>query len=186
MGSVESFVLGVIITIVVAVLAPFSTGPIQRWWATRTKKQSLRTIEILEHDYAIVEEYHNEPLNLLRFLGMRILLLTLLWIGQSLLDVLIGFVINGFNVASLEFSYYTLYPINTNAVSDWGSAIGSLVDAVLLGILFRVGIRSYRIARNVANFEQYKIKISNEIAVIREKYSSADDAQEQRAGSADT
>jgi hypothetical protein len=183
MGTVESFVLGVIITIVVAVIAPLTTGPIQRWWAARSKKQANHTIKSLESSYSLVRTYHDEPQKLLRFVGMRILLLTILWIGQSLLDVLFGFVINGVNVAGSEFSY-AIFPVDTSTISSWLSAAASLIDAIILGLLFRTGIHSYRIAKNAADFERYKAKIENEIATIRDQSGLSESAQ-QSSGNVD-
>jgi hypothetical protein len=174
MSSLESFVLGVLITVVVSVLAPFSTGPISRGWATRSKKRGTKLVKALEAECTMIEALHENQFRLLTFIGTRVLVLTIWWIGQSLLDVLFGFVINGFDAFHSALSY-AIFPINTDAVSNWLSAAASLVDAVILAILFRTGIRSYRTVKHVINFDEYMTKIRGQITTLKEKNKFLDD-----------
>jgi len=168
MSSFEYFILGILISIPIAVAAPFGANAIDRWRATRSEKQGMKRIQALEREYATVKNYHDDSIKLLSFIGARILLLTVLWIGQSILDVIFGFANNGFNVAGVSLNY-TIFPVNTNVVSDWLSATASLVDVIVLTVIFRIGIRAYRIVRKAMHFDAYEISIKNELATIREK-----------------
>jgi hypothetical protein len=162
------FVLGILISIPIAVVSPFVATALQRRLAMRSKKQGLFRIETLEREYAIVKDYHDNPMKLLTFIGIRILLLTVLWIGQGILDVIFGFAINGFYVAGVELSP-TSFTVNVNTVGDWLGAANGLTDVITLTLIFRLGIRSYRMIKKVVDFDQYETRVKNELIAVREK-----------------
>lgn len=110
------FILGVLVSIPIAVLAPFLTTRMQNRFAMRSKRQANLRADAIQRDFAEVKNYHDDPIKLLRYISTKILWLTVLWIGQNIIDVIFGFVSNASYLASMDIGYLT--SLNFNQISS--------------------------------------------------------------------
>ena len=163
MSSFGYFILGTIISIPIAIAAPLGTAVIQKRLGIRSQKQGLRRQEALEQEYAIVRDYHEDPIKLLTYVSSRLLILVLFYIGQEILPAAASFMFFGGSIGTPVLSYET----GGVTVAALTTALAALLGAIILGLLFRTGFRAYRILRKVMEFDKYESEVKSELAAIR-------------------
>ncbi len=122
-------------------------------------------MEALEREYAIVKDYHEDQMKLLIYVGSRILILLLFYIGQEILPAAVSFMAYGGSIGVPGLNFET----DGVSVAAVATAIATLLGAIILGLLFRTGFRAYRIIRKVMAFDQYESAVRSELAAIRER-----------------
>ncbi|HTU73021.1 MAG TPA: hypothetical protein VMG38_05835 [Trebonia sp.] len=163
MSSFGYFVLGIIISIPIAIAAPLGTAVIQRRLGIRSVRQGRRRREALEREYAIIKEYHEDQIKLLTYVGSRILILVLFYIGQEVLPAAASFMVFGGSIGAPGLNYET----GGVSIAALTTAVAALLGAIILGLLFRTGFRAYRIIGKVMAFDQYESQVMSELADIR-------------------
>jgi hypothetical protein len=170
MSSFGYFILGTIISIPIAIAAPLGTAVIQKRLGIRSEKQDLRRLEALEREYALVKDYRDNPTRLLTYVGSKILILLLFYIGQEILPAAASFMVYGGDLLAPRASAAELMGVNVAALS---TAVAALLGAIVLGLLFRTGFRAYRIVRKVMAFDQYESEVMSELSAIRARDKAA-------------
>jgi hypothetical protein len=166
MTEFQYFILGLLVSIPVSILSPLATSRLQKYRAERDTKQSEIRQELLTRDYNEIKRYKENPIELVQYLAIRLLLINLIWVGQGALDYVFGLVANS------SYSYYFLSGNQTIPVDEVGNttnAIGSLVGVAILFYTFRLAFRTYRLVRKVMNFDTYQAEVQSELAVLRER-----------------
>jgi len=164
------FLLGIAISIPIGVLSPLATAWIQQRLSRRYASQAQVRIDRLNEELALVTRFHNEPLEFLKYLGMRILVVNALWIAQSVVDYILGLVANTSATVSVVNSEVN---INIDAISTLASAIASLVGVVFLTVVLLYIIRAYGTSTKVFNFSQYESRARAELADLATRTSGA-------------
>jgi len=162
-SSFGYFILGTIISIPIAIAAPLGTALIQKRLGLRSQKQGLRRLEALEQEYAIVKDYHEDPVKLLTYVSSKILILVLFYIGQEILPAAASFMFFGGSIGAPVLSFQT----DGVTVAALSTAIAALLGAIILGLLFRTGYRAYHIVKKVMEFDQYESEVKRELAAIQ-------------------
>jgi hypothetical protein len=156
------FILGVTVSIPIAIFAPMGTNWMQKIMAQKTETRRDARIRDLGYRLDSVRKYHEDPVLLIRYVAIRVLLITLLWIAQTEIDYIFGLIANSF----YYLNNYRSAPINFNAGGNLTNAISSLVDVLILSIILRGGLRAYRLAHHATNFDQYEASINAELAEL--------------------
>ncbi len=155
--------IGAALGIPVAVGGNFLTDRVRRRQARRSRRQSELRQAQLREALAEARALHEEPMQLILFIVVRLLVVNSLWVAQTVVDYVFGIVVN----ASFSFSQFTGSQTGTpEKLGQAGSGVGSLVGALLLGLLVRYGWQGYRVAERARNYEQYEQVVVNEIAQL--------------------
>ncbi|MGW6955669.1 hypothetical protein [Streptomyces chartreusis] len=154
------FLLGIAISIPISILSPIATTWIQQRLSLRFASQAQARIDRLNEELTLVARFHGEPLEFLKFLGMRILVLNALWVAQSVVDYILGLVANTSATVSVVNDEVN---INLDAISTVSTVIASLIGVVFLTVTLRYILRAYGIAKKVFNFTQYENRVRAEL-----------------------
>jgi hypothetical protein len=184
MGALTYFVLGVLVSIPVAVLAPFLSTALQKRLSKRSEKQANIRADLLEKEYAEARKFHDDPIAFIIFIGVRILVLTVFWIGQGIVDVVFGFLSNGAYLAQGIVASSTTVTLNFNDIGSIINVIASLADVIFLTLLFRYGIRAYRILKRIRNFRDYEKATLEELVQLGRRREIFVDPDSPNAGKA--
>jgi H+/gluconate symporter-like permease len=152
LSSFDYFILGVLVSIPITVIGGLWTIKLQGRLAKRSDKRAQKRIASIKKEYAEAKKYHDNPIQLVSFMCLWILWLTIYWILQSLLDSIFSFGANG--------SYFE----NANNVASLINTVDSLISVIVLTYIFRSGYRAYRIIKRVMNFDKYESTYIQEIA----------------------
>ncbi len=156
------FILGVTVSIPIAIFAPMGTNWVQKTLAQRTEARTDARIQDLERQLNHVRKYHEDSILLVQYVAIRVLLITLLWIAQTLVDYTFGMIANSlYYLGNIKST-----PINFSAGGSLTSAISALIDILILSMILRGGVRAYRLARHATNFDQYEASINAELAEL--------------------
>lgn len=163
MSNFGYFILGIIISIPIAIAAPLGTAVIQKRLGVRSTRQGLRRMEALEREYVMIRDYHEDQMKLLTYVGSRILILLLFYIGQEILPAAASFMVFGGSIGAPGLNYET----GGVSIAALSTAMAALLGAIILGLLFRTGFRAYRIIGKVMAFDRYESEVMSELADIR-------------------
>lgn len=144
------------ISVPVGMLSIALYNPIEKWRSRYGGESARRQLKALNARLRIIEDYRRDPGKLHEYLIARLLYISLLWIGQEALDGVIGAVTNiqyGLAVTRQEFSV-------SASITAAGEA---LLASVLLTIVLLIGIRAYRIYRDVRGYDSYKERVDREL-----------------------
>jgi hypothetical protein len=132
-------------------------NPIDRWQGRRGSKSASKQRAALRAELEEVEKYRNNPGKLQEYLIARILFIVILWIGQEVVDGILGAASNIQYGLALGYGGY-----NTSA--SLTAAGQALLSSILLTILAVIGIRAYRIYKNVRDYDAYKERMDRELS----------------------
>jgi H+/gluconate symporter-like permease len=156
LNSFEIFILGVLVSVPITVIGGLYATRLEKRLAKRSEKRAQARIVIIKREYEEARKYHDDPIQIVFFVGVWILWLTIYWILQSLLDALFSFGANG--------SYFA----NQNGVASLINTVDSLVSVIFLTYIFRSGYRSYRIVRRIRDFDSYQSSYFQELATLEQ------------------
>jgi hypothetical protein len=134
-------------------------NPIDRWQGRRGSNSAMRQRAALQAELEKVEKYRSNPGRLQEYLVARILFIVILWIGQEVIDGIIGAASNIQYGLALGYGGY-----NTSA--SLTAAGQALLSSILLTILLVIGIRTYRIYKNVRDYDTYKERMDRELSLL--------------------
>jgi len=119
----------------------------------------MRQRAALQAELEKVEKYRSNPGRLQEYLVARILFIVILWIGQEVMGGISGAASNvQFRLALGYGGYYT-----SAGLTAAGQA---LLSSILLTILLVIGIRTYRIYKNVRDYDTYKERMDRELSLL--------------------
>jgi hypothetical protein len=155
-GAAVGFVLGI-----------FGNYIFEGWgFRARAAKLSERRArarsEALKASLEEARKYSEDKLSLVALVVTRVLLVNVLWIGQEVVDYFLGLGSN----ATQTYSILGNPAFRSDAVVTTVSTVGSLVGIVLLGLIARIGLRTYRVARRALGFTGYSARVNAELAEL--------------------
>jgi H+/gluconate symporter-like permease len=156
LNSFEYFILGVLVSVPITVIGGLYATRLEKRLANRSEKRAKARVAIIKREYEEAKKYHDNPIQIIFFVGVWVLWLTIYWILQSLLDALFSFSANG--------SYFA----NQNGVASLINVADSLVSVIFLTYIFRSGYRAYRIVRRVRDFDSYQSSYFQELATLEQ------------------
>jgi hypothetical protein len=160
------FLLGIAISIPIAVLAPIVTTQLQKWWSRRSSKEARKRQQLLESEMAAVARYHDSPHQFTQYLLVRLIVLNLVWLLDGVLSDIFGVTSNGFTTIS-SFAEGTT-TIDLNKYASVINSISSVTSILVLTISVRVGLRAYRLWKRVHEYNDYKRKVEAELQALAE------------------
>jgi hypothetical protein len=161
MSGFEYFVLGLLISIPVAVLSPFLTQRLQQRLGERTSKQAARRRAQLTAERAIVEHFVSDQGEFTHFLLNRILLITLVTSFTALVPGLISTVAQGLTAYSQSNKIYSrlLY-----TAPQWLFTVAAFIGVISAIIVIQLAGRSIRMYRRVSDNENYFKFVDSELS----------------------
>src|SRR5258708_5530779 len=140
------FALGIVVSVPIAMFAPMGgTGILARRALRNGKRAEARRRE-LQQNLDEVKKYHEDPQRFIIFLTQRILFVSILWIGQEVVDYFVGLLSNGTSDVVYLANKVTY---DAGPLVNFINTAGSLTGILLLSFVFRVGFRAWRLARRV-------------------------------------
>jgi hypothetical protein len=134
--------------------------------AKLSKRRASKRITQLTKEIESLGGLSDDRMSLVSFVLGRLLLITILWIGQSVLDYLFGLTANG------AYSYITVLhnnnigiPIDvlTSSINTTASAVGACV----LLFVANFGYRTYRTWSRATNFATYSARVQGQLAELK-------------------
>lgn len=119
----------------------FLYGPFGKWGERRGKVSKSRKLDELRARLKKAKPYYKNPNKLQEYLLARLLYITLLWIGQEAIDGVVGAVTN------------IQYGVGYDSSASLTAAGEAFFAAVLLTIVLLVGIRAYRLYKDVRDYD---------------------------------
>jgi len=146
------------VAVPISLFSPFGTEWLKKRRAVKSKSKAAIRDEELRHSLLQVESYKQDPHRLQEYLLGRLLLVSILWIGQEVVDYIIGIAVNfQYGAADLARSYA---PLSTTAALT--QAAESLIGTILLTVVLMIGIRSYRLYQHVRDYDKYREEVNLE------------------------
>lgn len=132
--------------------------------AKLSRRRAKKRLRRLRRELETLRHLHSDPARLAGFVASRVLLVTILWIGQEVLDYLLGLLANATYTYALT-SRPGAFDVErfTSGVNTAASGIGAL----LLVLILNLGFRAYRTWKRVSRFETYEAKLTAEMAELR-------------------
>ena len=159
MHEVVILVIGGAIGIPAGMVSIALYNPIDRWQGRRGSNSAVRRRAALQAELEQVEQYRHNPGKLQEYLIARILFIVILWIGQEVIDGIVGAASNIQYGLALGYDGY-----NTSA--SLTAAGQALLSSILLTILLVIGIRAHRLYRNVRDYDAYKERMDRELSLL--------------------
>jgi hypothetical protein len=135
------FLLGLLFSIPLGIVAILLSNPVQRWLETRSVNLSVRRKRQVEADYKLVKRYHDDPSQFHSYLLNIILLLTLV---SAITGLVSGLVIS--------FGYFAFY------VGPVVFAAGQILSVVGTFVVVILAYRALQIVARVQKFEEFEAK----------------------------
>jgi len=136
--------------------------------AKLNKRTAGRRLGRLRRELAQAEIYQGQPEALLVFLLVRLLLVSMLWISQEIVDYFMGLIAN----ATYTYGVVGGRPVS-EALTSSVNTVASTLGVVLLIFVLNTGYRAYNVWRRVRDFAKYKAGVEAEIADLNAIVSSS-------------
>lgn len=162
MNDVTLFLLGVLVSIPISILSPFITTKIQKRRARRSFAQSELRREALAKELAEAEQFNENSLKFIAFIGYRLLILNAFWLLIGIPGVAINFIVN----AMLGIVSITQSPLVLDPWTNLLNVLDAIIYVPLATLLFRYAYQGIRLARRVLDIESFRQQVTAELATL--------------------
>jgi hypothetical protein len=166
------FILGAIISIPIAVFAPFITNRVQQRQGERNSRQAERRRQQLAAERAVIQRFAENPSTFTHYLLSRVLFITLVTSFTGLLPTFINLVANGIGAYAETTHTYSLSGFFS--IQQWLYTFGALFGIASAVIVIQLASRAIRMYKNVSNYDDYIERTDAEISRLHSNPVSAE------------
>lgn len=155
------FILGAVVSIPIAVFAPFVTSRVQQRQGERSSKQAAKRKQQLLEERAVITRFAANPGEFTHYLLSRVLFITLVTAFTGLVPALITAFAEGFGAYEATTRSFTP---GFNSIEQWLFVLSALLGILSTVIIIGIASRAIRTYRNVSHANDYVKSVDTEIS----------------------